>query len=529
MAQNRIFDIFDWKTVTGTVSVPESEFSKIYPQNDGYWYTQDNSQRKRVAWYNDFKNGFITSTATTSVYGLDVNLNIDSGLTFSDIDPTKVLVRGLTVSAFQTSTFSVAFTPGQVLRAASSSGEFDFIDIPNSNGTTDYISKFDIDGTSLVDSRIFDDSTHIHLDGGLPPTGVTGYKYSIMGGNIVMDSKLYLKDNNNFYIEAPDNDNLNIYTDKNFSVIESTTSYKIVSHIDDNSYQTFSFLNGLVSFGHTGSNRVELYSPYMNYVTIGSTDSATYSTNTTFNIFSSATKPLRIVDTTEGLNKLFVSDSDGYGSWQSLTGGSGVITDGLVVSLGLSGYGLSFSTDTLKPGEGGYLFLDYSIFDLNSFTYTTTTVSVGPTIGLSTTGVTGGTYGSSTEIVSLNIGTDGRIYNVITQSFTASAGGFLHSPYDKTWTASNVGIDGGTASGSTMSRNPVQGSYITVYVNGQEFDVGNNSTFSSCYFGTHSTIPKGFDLINPVQAGDYLYWNPSITGFSLQDEFRISVHYLYIP
>ncbi|NBP58792.1 hypothetical protein EBU71_20060 [bacterium] len=93
-------------------------------------------------------------------------------------------------------------------------------------------------------------------------------------------------------------------------------------------------------------------------------------------------------------------------------------------------------------------------------------------------------------------------------------------------TANSVSVDGGTASDYTISVNPVSGSYVTVFVNGQEFEVGNGTTSSSCYFGTHSTIPKGFSASNAIQAGDYLYWNPSIAGFNLESGWRISLHYL---
>jgi hypothetical protein len=355
----------------------------------------------------------------------------------------------------------------------------------------------------------------------LPTVG--GYRYSMMGGPIVINDKLYLDDNTNFYIEVPDSDNLNIYTDKNFSIIENTDSYYILRHRDDLVYKTFSVLNGLFEIGSaTESGRAGLYAPYLNSFVIGSTDSGTYSTNSSFVFLSSTMSAVRISDGTEGRYKFFVSDDIGRGQWLSLTSGPGIKVDAMTISIGLSGSGLSFSQD-----DSHLLFLDYSIFDLSSFTYSYNNDSPGPTFGLSPTGVTAGTYGSSTEILQLIVNSDGRISNIVTQSFTASSGNVVSSPYDKRWSSLFVDVDGTTASGSSMSYTPIVGSYVSVFVNGQEFDVGWGTTNSSCYFGTHSQIPKGFSSSNRIEAGDYLYWNPSVSGFNLEENYRISVHYLY--
>jgi hypothetical protein len=521
MAQNRILNIFDWKTVTATVSVPDSGFSKIYPQNDGYWYTQDDTKRKRISWYNEFKNGFATTTSTNSVYGLDVTLNIGPGLTFSTDDPNIVYVKGLTALAFG------GGNTGSQVPFTDENGNFTFVDFPNINGTLNIIAKFN-SGNSLVDSFIQEDSYKLDFNSlslptmaALPAPG--GYRYSMMGGPVVINDRLYLDDNTNFYIDVPDMDNLNIYTDKNFSVIENTDTYYILRHIDNLVYKTFSVLNGLFDIGSaTATGRAGLYAPYLNTFEIGSTDSSTYSTSGSFGIFSSTSKALRIADGTEGLYKFFVSDEIGRGQWISLTSGPGIKVDGITISIGLSGSGLTFSQD-----DSHLLFLDYSIFDLSSFTYSYNNGSPGPTFGLSPTGVTAGTYGSSTEILQLIVSSDGRISNIVTQSFTASSGGFINSPYDKRWQALYVNTDGYTASNSTMSYTPTLGSYVSVFVNGQEFDVGWGTTNSSCYFGTHSQIPKGFSSSNRIEAGDYLYWNPSIAGFNLESNYRISVHYLY--
>lgn len=129
---------------------------------------------------------------------------------------------------------------------------------------------------------------------------------------------------------------------------------------------------------------------------------------------------------------------------------------------------------------------------------------------------------TTSSTVALSVDSNGRV--ILTS--IASIGGNILSPYDKGLTANSVTSNGGTASNFTITSTPVVGSYVSVFVNGQEFQVGNGTTMSSCYFGTHSTIPKGFSASNAIQSGDYLYWNPSLAGFNLESGWRISLHYL---
>ncbi len=128
---------------------------------------------------------------------------------------------------------------------------------------------------------------------------------------------------------------------------------------------------------------------------------------------------------------------------------------------------------------------------------------------------------TGTSSVALTVDSSGRII-----LSNVSSVGYLDSPYDKGLTANSVTTNGGTASNSKITMTPVVGSYVSVFVNGQEIEVGNGTTNSSCYFGTHSSIPKGFSASNAITAGDNLYWNPSISGFNLESGWRISLHYL---
>ena len=107
-------------------------------------------------------------------------------------------------------------------------------------------------------------------------------------------------------------------------------------------------------------------------------------------------------------------------------------------------------------------------------------------------------------------------------------GGGLMSNADKNYIMSYDTTGDGQFAGLTLSNVPINNSYISVYVNGQEFEVGDGSTMSSsCYFSNDSGVSaKDFVGINAVQAGDGLYWNGSVAGIDLYTSWRISVHYL---
>ena len=264
MAQNRIFDIFEWKTLSGTISSPDYEFVKLYSQQeDGYWYSQDNSTRKRISWSNNFGPGFFSvDSATSSIYGTEVSLNIGSGLAFNTVDPNVVDVKGITVSAFEIDSTPLAFTVGQVLSAASSSGKLEFVDIPSVSGTVDRISKFSAAST-LGDSRITEGTSTLDLDLNYPVVSLlASYKYSLKGGIVVLDDKLHLEDDANVYLEGTSTD-FDINTGGNFKV-KQTSGYNAIEFVDDvaNLSKTFSILNELVSFGHTQSNRATLFAPF---------------------------------------------------------------------------------------------------------------------------------------------------------------------------------------------------------------------------------------------------------------------------
>lgn len=89
--------------------------------------------------------------------------------------------------------------------------------------------------------------------------------------------------------------------------------------------------------------------------------------------------------------------------------------------------------------------------------------------------------------------------------------------------------DNSLASLNVITNTPINNCYITVFVNGQEFEVGNGTKDKPFYFSSDGGITaKGFDDANlngRVIQNDSLYYNSSYTGFELQAGWRISLHY----
>lgn len=103
---------------------------------------------------------------------------------------------------------------------------------------------------------------------------------------------------------------------------------------------------------------------------------------------------------------------------------------------------------------------------------------------------------------------------------------------DKFLSSLATSTDGDIVSSAGISNTPVDDSYVTVFINGIEYEVGNGISTKDCYFAdpiSSPIVPRGFSSTHPngqVQAGDKLYWNGSIAGFELQTGWRISFHYL---
>jgi hypothetical protein len=85
-------------------------------------------------------------------------------------------------------------------------------------------------------------------------------------------------------------------------------------------------------------------------------------------------------------------------------------------------------------------------------------------------------------------------------------------------------------SGISISNTPIDNSYVSLFINGQEFPIGNGITSSIAYFSNDGGLnARGFSQNHPngkIQAGDELYWNESFSGINLQSGWRASLHYI---
>lgn len=111
-----------------------------------------------------------------------------------------------------------------------------------------------------------------------------------------------------------------------------------------------------------------------------------------------------------------------------------------------------------------------------------------------------------------------------------STGGYLIATSDKGLVALSTNGDGSLATNTPVASDPVSGSYVTVFLNGQELEVGDAVKTKAFYFSDDGgTTPKSFDHNHPngkVNIGDELYFNPSVAGFELQDGWRLTLLYL---
>lgn len=501
MANNKLYYIPEWKTVA-TVSNPDSSFKKIYPKTgDDYWYiVDDQGYEKQIGISLYPKNGLVlTPSSPSSIYSNQLDIVLGAGLTFSsNAQGSSINVYGVTANSFKSTN---SYSNGYVL-SATGGGQFTWIPftVPGISGTTNSIPKFNSSST-IGNSIMMDNTDKISI--GTTPSYATGVSFSVQGG-VYISGTLYLRDNTDTYLNYSSN-SLNLITSQDLNINRST--YSIVKYeFDSINSQTYSLMNSSVILTDDGSSK-NLYIRRVSNVEFGLTSSTM-----SFSILSNTSGSFKLKDSSEGLYKVLTSDSDGTTTWKYLSSNNGITISGYDINANISGYGLTFSNK--------YLNLDYGIFG------STLTYSSG-VVNLKNLGITAGSYGSSASNVSITLDVYGRITNISTYSIsTSNNSGYILTHNDKNISATAANTDGSTASYTTISQTPVQGSYVSVFIGGQEQLVGNGTTNSSCYFGTHSTIPKGFSSSNAIQAGDYLYWNPSISGFNLVNGQRISIHYL---
>ena len=490
MSVNKLLATQQWKVLSSLPSSPDPGYIKLYYRSGSLYSLDASGIESQYSLPYTFVGGLNNSSNIVSVV-------LGSGLTFSSIFAgSAILVSGLTAGNFNSLNSP---TDGYILSTTASGGAFSWIpfNAAGVSGTTNQLAKFN-SSNSIGNSLLSDNGTQVYL--GTTSTISSGASFSV-AGKVNISDNLYFNDNPYKYIDASSGFIIN--TDNNgFAVNYNTNNFLTIGLF------TASILNNFIQFGT--SSQQYLYIPSVNSVVIG-TSSATNRVK----IYSSTPGVLQLVDGTQGPSKFLLSDSNGVGTWQNITLTNGLTSVGLTFGINV-GNGLTVSS--------GYLIINPSIIG------TGLTISTSGTISFATTSVTAGTYGTTQSIPQITVDQYGRITNITTVSNGGGGGGgvtnLVMTPSDKNWSALSVTNSIATASLSTVSNTPVLGSYVGVYINGQEIQVGNGTTSAPCFFGTNSTSPKGFSSSNSIQSGDYLYWNPSNAGYSLETTFRISLHYL---
>lgn len=111
--------------------------------------------------------------------------------------------------------------------------------------------------------------------------------------------------------------------------------------------------------------------------------------------------------------------------------------------------------------------------------------------------------------------------------FTAANSGLLTpnmTPFNKGMSALVTGGDGSLACAVAVAATPPVNGWISVYVNGVSYKVGNGTKLGvPCYFSGDGGITAR--ATGAIVTGDFLYWNGSLAGFQLDTADRIDFVY----
>jgi hypothetical protein len=180
---------------------------------------------------------------------------------------------------------------------------------------------------------------------------------------------------------------------------------------------------------------------------------------------------------------------------------------------------------TFTNNDGGTFTVDLNSLDLNDTFATGATVSNG---SLEITGNAGfGTISATGTIIQSVSGnapitastTNGAVTVGLDYSSLQHA---VPTTLNKNHTPS-VTSGNEQTTGISISGTPANDGYVGVSVNGVWYNVGDGSKSLDCYFSADSGSTA--KSISSITVGDVLYWNGVISGFNLDTDDRISLHY----
>jgi hypothetical protein len=127
-----------------------------------------------------------------------------------------------------------------------------------------------------------------------------------------------------------------------------------------------------------------------------------------------------------------------------------------------------------------------------------------------------GTNGGATAGYLLSVDENGKF------KWIGSVTSSVLSKSDKNYIMTFDTVGDNSATGLVISQTPLPNSYVGVFVNGQEFEVGNLTSGVYCYFSDDGGLTAKTD----IEIGDELYWNGNFVGTDLYTNWRISLYYL---
>jgi hypothetical protein len=124
-------------------------------------------------------------------------------------------------------------------------------------------------------------------------------------------------------------------------------------------------------------------------------------------------------------------------------------------------------------------------------------------------------------IVKLN---DAKKYLIQLAKMSQTNGTVVFSKLNLNMNAMRTFIDGDRCCNTPINNHPKVGSFVKVFVNGLEVNVGGKVTPYDCYFSSDNGLTAR--IIGDEKYGDYLYWNTSIAGYNLDVTDFIDFEYL---
>jgi hypothetical protein len=207
--------------------------------------------------------------------------------------------------------------------------------------------------------------------------------------------------------------------------------------------------------------------------------------------------------------------------------GQVVIANGSLINSGtFSNYGsLSFVSFAVGATATSYYDTDTIDISLDNTIFGPSVSAIVKDGSLTASHLNTGGNGGATAGYLLSVDSSG-VFSWKDGSSSTSSGGVL-SYSDKSYIMTSNTNGDGSPTGLTISNTPIVNSYVGVFVNGQEFQVGFGSTNSvPCYFSNDGGLTaKTSTSPNNVVVGDELYWNGNFVGTDLYSTWRISLFY----